>query len=128
MPFPVGTDTPKNYPKRPGPAPMDIALLTRHRLWAWIVLMCTPEADSWHALDEHWLEKIDGGTSTQRPLRKVFQRYFHIGNDPGKLRGINGVKLVKAVHAAPPPKCSGGALHLPVLATHRARSSTREPG
>ncbi len=99
MPFPMGTDTPKNHPKRPGPAPMDIALLTRHRLWAWIVLVCTPEVDSWHALDEHWLEKIDGGTSTQRPLRKVFQRYFHIGNDPGKLRGINGLKLVEAVHA-----------------------------
>lgn len=101
MPFPVGTDTPKKHPKRPGPAQMDIALLTRHRLWAWIVLVCTPEIDSWRALDGHWLEKIDGGTSTQRPLRKVFQRYFHVGNDPGKLRGINGVKLLEAVHADP---------------------------
>ncbi|WP_155247752.1 hypothetical protein [Xanthomonas campestris] len=101
MPFPVETDTPKKQPKRPGPAQMDIALLTRHRLWAWIVLVCTPEIDSWRALDGHWLEKIDGGTSTQRPLRKVFQRYFHVGNDPGKLRGINGVKLLEVVHADP---------------------------
>ncbi|UOV05463.1 hypothetical protein MUU75_01665 [Pseudoxanthomonas mexicana] len=80
---------------------MDIALLTRHRLWAWIVLVCTPEIDSWRALDEHWLAKVDGGTATQRPLRKVFQRYYHVGNDPGKLRGINGRKLVEAVHADP---------------------------
>jgi hypothetical protein len=80
---------------------MDIALLTRHRLWAWIVLACTPEVGSWKALDAHWLAEIDGGTGTQRPHRKVFQRYFYVGNDPGRLRGINGNRLIEVVHTHP---------------------------
>lgn len=98
-------DTPEPSSKRPGPVPTDIALLTRNRLWAWIVLACTPGVNSWPALDKYWLARLDGETPTPRTRRKVFPRYFYVGNDPGKLRGIKpGVErmiLTDLVHRDP---------------------------
>lgn len=93
--------------KVPGPKPTDITYLTRNRLWAWIVLCSTPDVDSWGRLDQFWLGKIDKGTPTDgqskddRGRRRTFERYYHIGNDPKALKGLNTLVLVDVVHADP---------------------------
>lgn len=117
---PVDLGTPKMLKKRLGPEPTDVSELTRHRLWAWTVYLTTPQVTSWDALDRYWLSKIDGGTPTdeqtveQRGRRRVFHRYFQVGNSPEKLRGINGRMLIDTVHGDP-SQAAARALYLSPL-------------
>lgn len=80
----------------------DVALLSRNRLWAWMVYNTSSES-SWDGLDRFWLPKIDKGTpidgnvEEKRDRRRVFYRIFHQATDPASTRGLTGKTLVQAV-------------------------------
>lgn len=99
------TATPTTLPRRTGPVPADIALLTRNRLWAWLVLQLTPEISSWDGLDKFWLAKIDTPIPTgkkvrdSRRRRRVLERLFRHGQNPGSVRGLTGKCLLDVVRA-----------------------------
>lgn len=94
-------------PARRGRNAMPLALRTRNCIWAWLVLILTPQVVSWGGLDAHWLPGIDCDKETGKPIydargrRRVFENCFRYGTDPTCVTGLNGTKLLAVLHAAP---------------------------